>query len=67
MECDARGWDVLPLDAKQLTQPFPACARLAARGALDRETYCKILIICRLSALDLVARNIWIPRRNLAV
>ena len=50
----------------------PICSQQRARrrwligGAEDR-TYCKIVIIWRLSALDLVARNIWTPRRNFAV
>src|SRR5215471_10582641 len=47
--------------------------RSAARSALvvDRRsedrTCCKIVVIWRLSALDLVARNIWTPRRNFVV
>ena len=33
---------------------------MAAKG-----TYCKIVVIWRPSAFDLVGRNIWTPRRNL--
>jgi hypothetical protein len=36
-------------------------------GRAEDRTYCKIVIIQRLSALDLAARNIWTPRRNFAV
>jgi len=46
-----------------------SAARFAflADGRAEARTYCKIMIIWRLSALDMVARNIWIPRRNFAV
>ena len=47
------------------------CQQRASRrwsiGRAEDRTYCKIMIIWRLSALDLVARNIWTPRRNFAV
>jgi hypothetical protein len=33
----------------------------------EERTGCKIVIIWRLSAVALVARNIWTPRRNFAV
>ena len=47
------------------------CQQRASRcwliGRAEHGTYCKIVIIWRLTALDLVARNIWTPRRNFAV
>ena len=47
------------------------CQQRASRwwliGRAEDRTYCKIVIIWRLLALDLVARNIWTPRRNFAV
>jgi hypothetical protein len=36
-------------------------------GRAEHITYCKIVIIWRLSVLDVVARNIWTLRRNFAV
>jgi hypothetical protein len=36
-------------------------------GRSEDRTGCKIVIIWRLSAVGLVARNIWTPRRNFAV
>ena len=36
-------------------------------GRAEDRTYCEIVIIQRLSAVDLAARNIWTPRRNFAV
>ena len=42
------------------------CQQRASRrwliGRAENRTYCKIMIIWRLSALDLVARNIWTAR-----
>src|SRR5215467_9198463 len=36
-------------------------------GRSEDGTYCKIVVIWRPSAFDLVGRNIWTPRRNFAV
>ena len=36
-------------------------------GRSEDGTYCKIVLIWRPSAFDLVGRNIWTPRRNFAV
>ena len=36
-------------------------------GRSEDRTCCKVVVIWRSSALDLVARNIWTPRRNFAV
>ena len=56
-------------------RPFIAapiwCQQRASRrwliGRAENRTYCKMVIIWRLSVLDLVARNNWTPRRNFAV
>jgi len=50
----------------------PICSQQRASpswliGRAEDRTYCKIVVIQRLSALDLAARNIWTPRRNFAV
>jgi len=69
-----------PLDDPRVRRAMPPlaftaalilCQKRASRrwliGRAEDRTYCKIMIIWRLSALDLVARNIWTPRRNFAV